>query len=449
MVIAPSALLLASALAAVCVAAASPQALVTVAQRDPNRSARAPRSSDLSSDGRFVAFESRARLVVADIDNQPDIYVLDRTNGQVTLESGGSEDDECTHPRISGDGRYVVYESRPSSAQQSPRADIALRDRIEGSTRVLSVTARNANDIFGWSRSPDISEDGRVIAFSSAATTLMAGPDVNGSSEDIYLIHLPALTITRASVTASGAQLARGDSILPSLSADGRWLAFASTAALGGESDAAVTASARRPRPLRQVFLRDAVDGTLTRVSRALGGGVPNGDSSLPSISADGRFVAFVSEASNLSPDDGNRAGDVFLFDRELETVSLVSRAAGGSSANGESTAPMIAGNGRFVAFQSDASNLVCARHCSEHGEDINLLWDAFVFDRSAGSIIRVSEDELGGWMEPSAGPAVDGTGLVVAFSSRHPVGGSDRADDFDLFVRSLPAPALVTRKNP
>ena len=208
-----------------------------MAQRDANRSPRSPRSADISAEGRFVAFESRARLVSADIDDLHDIYVLDRTTGQVTLETSGS-DDECSHPRISGDGRYIVYESRPSSAQASPRADIALRDRVEGTTRVLSQSARSTGELFGWSRSPDISDDGRVIAFSSAATTLGQGPDVNGAAEDIYLVKLPALTITRASVLSSGAQLPRGDSILPSLSADGRWLAFASTAALAADAGA-------------------------------------------------------------------------------------------------------------------------------------------------------------------------------------------------------------------
>ena len=132
---APAAALLAAAVAAVCLTAGGPQALVTVAQRDANRSPRAARTADISADGRFVAFESRARLVAADVDDLHDIYVLDRTTSQVTLETAGT-DDECVHPRISGDGRYVVYETRPSSAQKSPRADIALRDRVEGTTRV-------------------------------------------------------------------------------------------------------------------------------------------------------------------------------------------------------------------------------------------------------------------------------------------------------------------------
>jgi Tol biopolymer transport system component len=166
----------------------------------------------------------------------------------------------------------------------------------------------------------------------------------------------------------------------------------------------------------------------------------------LPSISGDGRYVVFVSEASNLLNDDQNQASDVLLYDRETETLRWVSRGADGGSANGESTTPVISADGRFVAFQSDASNLVCAKRCPEHDEDVNLVWDVFLFDRVAGRTVRLSEDDLGGWMEASAGPAVDGTGTVVAFSSRHPVDAADRQEDFDLFVRTMPIPS-VSRK--
>ncbi len=168
------------------------------------------------------------------------------------------------------------------------------------------------------------------------------------------------------------------------------------------------------------MYLRDTIGGRTTRITRAASGGLPNGTSWLPTLSADGRRLAFVSDASNLLDDDHNRAADVFLYDRDADALTWVSRAADGSSAGGESTGPIISGNGRFVAFQSDAANLVCARRCSEHADDINLLWDTFLFDSASGRTVRVSEDELGGWMEASVGPALDATGQVVAFSSRH-----------------------------
>jgi len=433
------------ALAASWLVTAEPQSLVTIVQGDGFRSPRAARTSDVSGDGRTVAFESQARLVPADTDDRPDIYVLDRLMGRVTLESGALGEGDHTHPRISGDGRMIVFETRPPPAMVTPRADIAVHDRVEGTTRLLTKTARN-NDPYGWSRNPDISDDGRVVAFSSAATTLTDGPDMNGAVEDVYVVHLPGGSITRVSLSASGAQLAQGDSILPSLSADGRWVAFASTAALDEDSAGTAAPAGRRHR---QVFLRDTVEGRTVRVAPAARRGLPNADSSLPSMSGDGRYVTFVSDASNLLDDDRNRAADVFLYDRESGALSWVSRAADGSSAAGESIAPVISANGRFVAFQSDAANLVCTRRCDEQTDDINLIWDVFVFDRTTRQIVRISEDELGGWMEPSAGPSLDATGRVAAFSSRHPVDAADRARDFDLFVRALAVSPVITRRPP
>ena len=437
-------IVLAVGLAGTWLLTARSETLLTVAQRDGLRSARALRTADVSADGRSIAFESLAQLVPDDTDDRLDIYVLDRTSGRVTLESGSLGDDaEHSHPRINGDGRYVVFESRPLAAT-TPRVDIVLRDRLTATTRVLTKTAGN-NSPYGWSRSPDISDDGRVIAFSSAATTLTDGPDANGPREDVYLVRLPGDAISRVSLTSAGVQLDRGDSIMPSLSADGRWLAFASTAPL--DEGPRPLQSGRETR-VRQVYLRDTVGGRTTRVTRAKDRGLPNADSSLPSVSGDGGHVTFASDASNLLDDDQNRASDVFLYDREGDTLAWVSRAADGSSASGESTGPVVSGDGRFIAFQSDAANLVCARRCPPH-DDINLLWDTFLLDRASGRIVRTSEDERGGWMEPSAGPALDATGRVVAFSSRHPVDATDRSDDFDLFVRALTPPPVITPRTP
>ena len=426
---------------------------ITVAQRDVYLSARAPRTADISADGRSVAFESRARLVAADEDDRPDIYVLNRTTGLVTLESVmvtmPDDGSEFTFPRISGDGRFVVFEWRQAQSLNTPRADVVLRDRMTGTTRTLTMTPRNQSP-FGWSRAPDISDDGRIVAFSSAATTLTDGPDINGAREDVYVVLLPEGTISRVSLNSAGVQPDVGDSILPSISADGRWIAFASTAPVDDEQPS----RSNREKLVRQVYLRDAIAGRTIRVTRALNRATPNGNSSLPAISADGRHVVFVSEASNLLGGDDNSTSDVFLYDRETGALSWVSRAADGQSAGGESTSPVISGDGRFVAFQSDAANLVCTRRrrCAALAgdfDDINLVWDVFVLDRALGRIVRASEDELGGWMEVSAAPALGSSGQLLAFSSRHPVDATDLAGDFDLFVRSLTPPPVITRKSP
>jgi Tol biopolymer transport system component len=414
--------------------------LVTVVQRDPVRSARAPRTADVSADGLFIAFESWARLVPADEDDRPDVYVLERATGQVTLESGEFDrETECSHARISADGRYVVFEVRDLVAERQPRVDIILRDRLKSITR--SLTGNGATDpIYSWSRNPDISDDGQIVAFSSASTALTGGIDANGPLEDVYVVDVRSGAVKRVSVNTAGTQFSSGTSILPALSADGRWVAFASTAPLqsleGGES------------PVRQVFLHDLAGGATTLASRTIGAARPNADSSLPTISGDGRYVAFTSIASNLSKDDRNRGSDVFLFDRDTGEVAHVSRGANGSGANGSSSNPSISADGRLVAFQSDAGNLVCAARCGPGQEDINLLWDIFVFNRVTRATVRISEDELGAWMELSMGPAIDGAGTVVAFSSRHPIDAGDRGEDLDLYVRQLPA-ATLTRRVP
>lgn len=403
--------------------------LVTVEQADPLRSARAPRTVDISTDGRYVAFESWARLVPADKDDHPDIYVLDRETGLITLESDGLEDRENSHPRISGNGQRVVFESRVVLISGEARVDIALRDRAASSVRLLTGSPETSP--LEWSRQADIGDDGTVVVFASTSTSLVPGTDANGTREDVYAMQLATGAIERISVTTAGVQPAVGASNLPTVSADGRYVAFTSTAALAGEPSSSLPAD-----PPNRVFLRDRKTGTTNLVSRPIRGSRIAGESGAPSMSADGRFITYSSDASNIVSDDGNQGRDIFLFDRDSMSNTLVSRADGGGAPNGVSLGSVISSDGRFIVFQSDASNLTCtAARCSARERDINLLWDVFVFDRLTRKIVRVSEDELGGWMEWSAGPAIDGAGQVIAFSSRHPTDALDQRHDLDLFV--------------
>ena len=424
--------------------------VITVEQRDGMRAAKAPRMADVSANGRFVAFQSWSRLVAADADTLPDVYVLDRLTGRVTLESGDVDAaSENAHPRISGDGRLVVFESRATRPEDLPRMDIVLRDRELAGTRTLTSAAHRGH-AYTWSRSPDISDDGRRVVFSSAATSLVAGGDMNGELEDIYAVELASGRTIRVSVNTAGAQLAVGNSVLPSVSADGHAIAFGSTSRLG-DSPLRGSDELLAPPPStvpRQIYVRDLDARTTVRVSRTARGGFPDADSSLPSISGDGRYIVYTSEATDIGAHDTNRGADVYLVDRETGVTTQVSRAADGSSANGSSLNAVISADGRSVAFQSDAGNLVCASRCAAALEDLNLLWDVFIWDRSTGRIVRASEDELGGWRDWSAGPAIDGSGQVVAFSSRHPIDDADRQQDLDLFVRTRPlAPSPTTAK--
>jgi hypothetical protein len=162
----------------------------------------------------------------------------------------------------------------------------------------------------------------------------------------------------------------------------------------------------------------------------------PDGASYDPAISRDGRYVAFVSQASNLARGDRNRSADVFLRDLHAQTTTVVSRRADGGTANGPSGNPAISAEGRFIAFQSEASDMVCTRRCPAAFEDVNLLSDIFLFDRVADRMTWISALPSGGWAEESSGPRVDDTGTIVTFASRHPIDDQDVSNDFDLFVR-------------
>jgi Tol biopolymer transport system component len=283
-----------------------------------------------------------------------------------------------------------------------------------------------------------------VVAFQSSATNLVPDLDANGVVTDVYLVDLATDEIVRPSVNSYGTQPSEGASFSPGLSADGRVVVFTSKAPLdrGDLTARSCTQPTQRPPTPRchgvaHVFVRDLERRTTRRVSHRVDGGEPNGPTYLPAISGDGRYVAFVSDATDLVSGDKNRVPDIYLYDRETSMTSLISRSATGGTPNGGSTNPAISGSGRFIAFQSEASDLVCARRCMPARRDINLVWDVFLLDRATGMMTRVSADPEIGWMEPSGAPALDATGDVLAFSSRRPVNEQDRGNDFDLFVRT------------
>jgi len=413
--------------------------LLTVPQRDNLRSGSSPAPAGLSADGRWVAFDSYARLAPADANSHRDVYVLDRTTGRVTLESLTTEGQVLTgdsgHPRLSGDGRYLVFETTVWAADGTPiGAEIVLRDRVQNTTRRVS---RGASDrISESSRDPAISEDGRIVAFASGALDLVAGRDENGTLEDIYLFEVTTGLVRRISVDSHGLQRPDGASFAPSVSADGRYVAFTSTATLDGGD-----ARSSSGRPIASVYVRDTQLGVTERVSVCAGETLPNGGSGDPAITRDGRYVAFASEATNLVPRDRNQSADIFLRDLRTHSTALISRSVSGGTANGPSSNPVVSADGRFVAFQSQASDLICARRCPAAVEDINLLSDVFLFNRVAGLMIRISAGPSGGWAEESAAPQFDAGGGIIAFTSRHPIDAQDDRNDFDLFVRVHPSP--------
>jgi Tol biopolymer transport system component len=235
-------------------------------------------------------------------------------------------------------------------------------------------TAPDLGELAGDSGDTSLSADGRIVGFASTAAGFVAG-DANGAVRDVFTFDVATGTRRLISAAPGGAD---GPSSAPSLSADGSRVAFVSAASnlVGGDRNG-----------VRDVFV-SARDGTVTRVSVAADGGDADGPSSSPDLSADGRFVVFASDASNLVAGDTNGATDVFVRDLRTATTTLVSAGRAGAPADGPSGAPAISASGAFVSFASKASNLVAG--------DRNGTGDVFVRDLVLGRVTRVSVDSRG-----------------------------------------------------
>jgi len=270
----------------------------------------------ISADGRFVAFQSLAsNLVPNDNNGTFDIFVRDRTVGtteRVSITSAGVEaNNESSIPDISADGRYVAfasYATNLSAGDTNGESDVFIHDRQTGITERMSVSSTGTPSDFG-SGSPAISGDGQFLAFSSNATNLIPN-DMNGWTPDVYLRDRLSGTTQLVSVSSSGTQ-ASGYSWLPSISSDGRFIAF----------EASATLVAGDTNGVPDIYVRDRSLGRTARVSVANAGSEANNTSSFTSfsgaarISGNGRFVSFQSYASNLVAGDTNNASDIFVRD--------------------------------------------------------------------------------------------------------------------------------------
>jgi Tol biopolymer transport system component len=332
---------------------------------------------------------------------------------------------------ISANGRYVVFNSDATNlvpGDTNNQSDVFVRDRLTGETSRASLAANGAQanqspSEFGGSRAGGISANGRYVVFNSDATNLV--PRDTNHAFDIFVHDRLTGTTSRVSVSTRGHE-ANGLSGSSAISADGRYVAFMSIA-----SNLVARDSNRR----RDVFVHDRVTGKTQRVSVSSTGRQGNGDSEEPAISANGRYVVFESRASNLVPGDSNRLGDVFVHDRRTGKTRRVSVSSSGKQSTGSpsrvgSNAPAISANGRYVAFHSDTSNLV--------PRDTNHVFDIFVHDRVTGKTERVSVSSAGAQARGDnlASPAISANGRYVAFASlaSNLVAG-DLHDITDVFV--------------
>lgn len=333
----------------------------------------------------------------------------------------------------------LLQPASPASSPALSASDAAGNGSISG-TKWNDLNGNGARDagepgLMGWSIYADANRNGQLDSGEPSAVTdsdgryilsgLAAGDYTLGEvAQNGWEQTLPGGTtypIRRASLSGSGAE-GSGSSDEPSISGDGRYVAFQSSSLLVF-GDSSIT----------DIFVIDRTNGSLEKVSLGVGGSLADGSSLHPAISSDGRFVAFQSSASNLVSGDTNGLSDVFVFDRQTRTTTLVSVDVSGAAANGNSGPGLdISGDGRYVVFQSSASNLIVG--------DTNARSDVFVRDLLNGTTVRASVGASGTeGNSDSSSPTISGDGLVVAFESKatNLVPG-DTNSVSDIFVRRL-----------
>jgi Tol biopolymer transport system component len=362
---------------------------------------------EISCDGSRIAFVSMARNLDEAHPNPANlnIYLRERSKGSTWLVSvgpGGVVDGGTSvDPAISGTGRFVAFSSTSGTLVDGlhPRGkQIYLFDAATAEIVMVSM-GMDGLPGNGESGYPSISADGQVVAFASKASNLVPG-DKNGYS-DVFAYDVVSKTLRRVSVSSESAE-GVGDSDQASVSGDGKWVGFRSSASNLVNGDV---------NHVDDVFVYDLSNAKTQLVSFGGAGNVQgDGDSSEPSLSSDGQLIAFSSAATNFAT-DRNGMNDIYVHDLKANITILASRTRYGSAANSFSAQPRISADGTHVAFLSAASDLV--------PKDQNARRDIFVSEFRTGKIQRINTGPEG---EEANGnsfqPAISCEGTVVAFRS-------------------------------
>jgi uncharacterized repeat protein (TIGR01451 family) len=392
--------------------------------------------ASMSSDGNIIAFMSAAdNLVPGDTNLMVDVFVRNRklgTTERVSVTSKGRQGDRHSGlaggADISDNGNFVVFASEASNfarGDTNGNNDVFIHDRATGTTELVS---RGLDGTPATGESPVISGDGQFVAFRSSSNTLVSDGNPNSFSH-IYVWTRATQAIERIDVD-SNEVIAENQSSNPAISADGRFVAF--------ESSADNLAPGPGDQQGIDVFVRDRVNGTTEGISTVGDSGVFEADSFLSSITPDGRFVGFSSGDPTFGLADTNGfSSDAFVFDRQSRTVQLVSRNSSGVQANEESFSPLVAADGASVVFTSRASNLVA--------NDTNGLFDVFRRDLATGTTVRLATDSQASFF-PVIGSDITPDGLVVSMLTRAELLPEQNVGifAFDVYV-NLPADLAVT----
>ncbi len=360
----------------------------------------------VSADGRYVAFVSAAaNLVSGDSNGDYDVFVYDRQIGlyqegeRVQFGRPGRRRQPLAGYQRGRPTRSLPFQSRrPGARRHQWQVGCLCPHGGHGGHAASGSGGDGAQPDADCTR-VSIDGDGSVVVFTSAATNLVPG-DTNGVA-DVFVRDLTAGTTGRVNVGAGGAQADRRSDFV-SVSADGRYVAFDSIADNLVSSDS---------NGNWDVFVHDCQTGDTVRGSVDSSEVEAGGDSIYPSLSADGRYVVFESQAPDLVGGDTNGKWDVFLRDLSSGTTERVSVADDGRQADDDSDSASVSADGRYVAFASLATGLVAG--------DRNGMRDVFVRDRATGATLRASLSSAGveGY-DDSDSPALAATGACLAFES-------------------------------
>lgn len=399
----------------------------------------------ISRNGRYVVFESSAsNLVLNDENGKRDIFLRDRTEGKTIRVSVSSSEEAANgdsyDPAVSDSGRYVVFSSNADNlvaGDTNGKMDVFIRDTLNGvTTRVSIKTGGGQGNEGSGAYGAALSADGRYIAFDSESTNLVNG-DTNGHW-DIFLYDRSTKKTARINLSfMSGEQAESGDSVSPAISADGRYVAFQTSA-----DDLVPCDDNHRS----DILIRDVEAGTTSRASVGTYACESNGNSFNPSISDDGRYVVFDSEADNLldwtGKEDNNGKQDVFIHDTELLTTERVSVSSSGAEGNERSGGygAGLSSDGKYVTFTSYATNLVT--------DDYNKTYDVFVRDRKARKTTLESRGHHWEQGNKASGPSsISSDGRYVAFASDNDnLVANDDNGRRDIFVRDYLWPGPLVR---
>ncbi|MEW6776479.1 MAG: Ig-like domain-containing protein [Bdellovibrionota bacterium] len=388
-------------------------------------------SAGLSQDGLYAIFTTSMALIAGDTNGQNDAYLKNLQDGSVvrvsTDSAGGQANGASSFNSISLDSRYVAFSSVATNlvpADTNGTWDVFVKDLFSGVTIRASTTA-SGSQVVGDSRRASISGDGRYVAFLSSASTLVVG-DTN-LVDDVFWKDLQSGVIQRVNVSTSGVE-ADYDAISMNVSNDGQRVAFSTYASNLVPIDATANID---------VFLRDITAGTTVLQNTNSAGERPTGGQNLSlSASADGRLIVFSSQMIDLIANDDNRNNDVFLKNLDTGITTLISSSAAGILGNSSSEEPSISSDGRYVAFVSYANNLVAG--------PMNVWRDIFVKNLNDGSIVLASASSAGTpGNSTSINPSLSSDGGYVAFSSAASNLVASDISTYDVFKKNLATGAI------